>query len=108
MSTDHTHQSQTPLPFAELAAMYQRLEERGLHETVEGSMVKELFRAAGVIESVHSTAAEMQLGAEGFDNTESAGLYRRVQEHLVAAAREMLAASAALKGRLELWADLSP
>ncbi len=67
--------------------MYQRLRERDLHETAGGSMVKDLLDAANLIETVHRTAAEMQLGAEGFDNTEKAGLYSRVQEHLLAAAR---------------------
>lgn len=86
--------------------MYQRLRERGLHETVDGSMVKEMLHAAELIEAAHGTAAEMQLGAEGFDNTDTARLYGRVQEHLLAAAGELAAASAALGQRVESWADL--
>lgn len=100
------HPDQPPSPFAELTAIYQRLRERELHETVDGSMVKELLQAANLIETVYSTAAGMQLGAEGFDNTEAAGLYRRVQEHLLAAARELVAASATLKKEVEFWANL--
>lgn len=69
-------------------------------------MVKELLDAANLIETVHRTAAEMQLGAEGFDNTENAGLYSRVQEHLLAAARELVEASAPLKKDIEFWANL--
>ena len=38
----------------------------------------------------------MQLGAEGFDNTQAARLCRTVQEHLVAAAKELLRVAAIL------------
>lgn len=79
--------------------MYQQLRERQLHETVGARMLKGLLDASKQIEAVHATAAEMQLGAEGFDNTESAGLYSRVQSHLLAAARELVEASALLKTR---------
>jgi hypothetical protein len=105
MATEHTH-ADWPPPFAELAAMYQQLRARELHETVEGSMVEELTHAAELIGRVHATAAEMQLGAEGFDNTHVAGLYGRVQEHLLSAARELVEASAALKAEAECWAGL--
>lgn len=51
------HADQPPSPFAELASIYQRLRERERHETVDGSMVKEMLDAAHLIERVHSTAA---------------------------------------------------
>lgn len=86
--------------------MYAGLQSRKLHESVDGSMVKELLDAASTIEKVRNTAAEMQLGAEGFDNSERARLYRQVQEHLLAAMRELVRASAALQHEIELWASL--
>lgn len=94
---DHMHADQPPSPFAELTSIYQQIRERELHETVDGSMIRELLDASRLIEGAHSTAAEMQLGAEGFDNTEAARLYSRVQEHLLAAARELVEASETLK-----------
>ena len=36
----------SPVPFAEMAAICQQLSDRGLHGTVDGSMVMELARAA--------------------------------------------------------------
>ena len=86
--------------------MYQQLRERQLHETVDARMLKGLLDASKQIEAVHATAAEMQLGAEGFDNTGSAGLYRDVQLHLVAAGRELVEASARLKKDIESWERL--
>ena len=113
MATDHTQTDPPPSPFVELAAMFQQLRDRGLHETVEGSVVEQLTRAAALLEKAHATAAEMQLGAEGFDNTHTAGLYALVQERLLAAVRELVGASAALKAEAELcerwdkhWANL--
>ena len=80
----------------ELDAIYQRLRDRDLHSTVYGSMVEQLVSAAKLIEIVHRTAAEMQLGAEGFDNTENARLYAEVQEHLLAAAQQLVETSRTL------------
>jgi hypothetical protein len=77
----------------ELSALYRELEQRDRHLTVDGSMVKQLLEAAKAIEAMRGTAASMQLGAEGFDNTQAARLYSTVQEHLVAAAKELLRAS---------------
>jgi len=86
--------------------MVQQLRERGLDAGVDGRMVTDLLDASKRIEAVHATAAEMQLGAEGFDNTESARLYSDVQLHLCAAGRELVKASARLKNNIELWANL--
>lgn len=95
-----------PTPFAELAAMVRELRERRLDAGVDSRMLKDLLDASKRIEAVHATAAEMQLGAEGFDNTGSAGLYSDVQLHLLAAGRELAEASARLKKEIEGWANL--
>ncbi len=99
-------ESQSPAPFHELSELYGGLQSRKLHESVDGSMVKQLLDAASMIEKARNTAAEMQLGAEGFDNSQRARLYRQVQEHLLAAMRELIRASAALKHEIELWPNL--
>jgi len=87
--------------FAELSRLCAELEERGLHQRVDGVMVRQLLDAARAIEPVRATAAEMQLGAEGFDNTERARAYSRVQEHLVDAAGNLLAAAVVLRNEAE-------
>ena len=86
--------------------MVQQLQERALDAGVDGRLVRDLLEAAKRIEAVHATAAEMQLGAEGFDNTGSARLYSDVQLHLLAAGRELVKASARLKKEIETWASL--
>ena len=86
--------------------MVQQLQERALDAGVDGRMVKNLLDASKQIEAVHATAAAMQLGAEGFDNTGSAGLYSDVQSHLLAAGRELVKASARLQKEIEVWANL--
>ena len=86
--------------------MVQQLEERGLDAGVDARIVKDLLDAAKRIEAVHAAASEMQLGAEGFDNTGSASLYSDVQSHLLAAGRELVKASARLKKEIEAWASL--
>jgi hypothetical protein len=93
-------------PFAELAAMVQELRERRLDAGADARMVKDLLDASKRLEAVHATAAEMQLGAEGFDNTGSAALYSDVQLHLLAAGRELVKACARLKKEIEVWANL--
>jgi hypothetical protein len=106
LATEPTHSEQFRSPSAKLAAMVQRLEALERHQTVNGSMVKDLRDAAERIEAVHRTAAEMQVGAEGFDNTHTASLYSTVQQHLLAALRELVQASAALKDEEEVWASV--
>ena len=86
--------------------MGQELREGRLDAGVDGRMVKDLLEASKRIEAVHATAAEMQLGAEGFDNTGSAALYSDVQLHLLAAGRELVKASERLKKEIETWASL--
>ena len=57
----------------------------------------ELLKSGEALQRIHEWAAEMQLGAEGFDNTESAGRYSDVQEHLLAAAQDIAKALQALR-----------
>jgi hypothetical protein len=106
VSANDTGVDPRPSPFAELAEMCQRLQKQDLHDTVHGSLVKQLLDAASRIEAVHRTAVEMQLGAEGFDNTHAASLYSGVQQHLLTAARELATAAAALHSEAALWARL--
>lgn len=81
------HAERPPATFAELAAMQGRLLTRGRQCTVHGAKLDELLQITAALRSVHDWAAEMQLGAEGFDNTDSARRYRQVQEQLLAAAQ---------------------
>ena len=85
------------LAFAELARMRALLRGRAQQDTVDGPRVRALLEGAEVLQAVYTWAAEMQLGAEGFDNTSSAQRYGQVQEHLRAAAREILKACAVLE-----------
>jgi hypothetical protein len=77
------------VPFTEMAKMLQLLRQRTRDRTVDGARLEELLRIAASLETVHVWAAEMQLGAEGFDNTTSARAYSEIQEHLVNAAQEI-------------------
>ena len=88
-------------PFAEFAALCAQIERRGRLDSVDGKMLGKLLDAARTIESVHGVAAEMQLGAEGFDNTERARHYASVQQHLLVAANELLKAGAVLKSEAD-------
>lgn len=89
-----------PMP-AELGRLYAELEQRGLHQRVDGVMVRQLLDGARAIEEVRATAAGMQLGAEGFDNTERARAYSSVQQHVIDAARNLLAAAMVLRREAE-------
>jgi hypothetical protein len=60
LSADNLHEEQRS-PFAELAVIYQRLQDLGMAQTVDGSMVKDLLDAANRREALYHTAAEMQL-----------------------------------------------
>ena len=88
-------------PFAELRRLYGELAQRKWEKGVDGTMVRKLRDVAGEIEAVHATAAEMQLGAEGFDNTGHARAYASVQEHLDAAAKRLVAAALILSKQAE-------
>lgn len=81
-------------PFAEIASLTGHLMQQQTH--ISPIAVK-LRESAEALQSVHQWAAEMQLGAEGFDNSESAQRYSDVQEHLLAAAQDIAKALQALR-----------
>jgi hypothetical protein len=86
-------------PFDELAEMRQTIglvtENRG----PDGERLAELGKVGAALETVYYWAVEMQLGAEGFDNTASARAYSDIQEHLGNAAREIAQACVVLQSR---------
>ena len=98
-----SHESAAPLnapaTFAELGEWRARIRECGLHRTVDGAKADELLEITEALQRVHDWAAEMQLGAEGFDNTVPAALYSDVQRHLRAAAQDLARACATLLDR---------
>ena len=56
-----------------------------------------LFRSKlQALRAAHATAAEMQMGAEGFDNTESAARYATEKTRLLTEAQSVLAKAKAL------------
>lgn len=61
--------------------------------------VAKLRAAASTLAGVQSWAAEMQLGAEGFDNTGHARTYRDVQDSLAEAGRHLARACEVLLAR---------
>lgn len=68
-------------------------------DAVHGPRIAALLQSAAELERVSQWAAEMQLGAEGFDNMDSARLYAHVQERLLVAAGEIAQACEALSKR---------
>ncbi len=81
--------------WAELAAMRADSPRDAIH----GPRIAALLESAAELERVSDWAAEMQLGAEGFDNTDSARLYAHVQERLLIAAGEIARACETLAKR---------
>jgi hypothetical protein len=86
-------------PFAELESIGARLRATVRHKPTEREQLDRLLAIAQGLEQAHAHAAEMQRGAEGFDNTATAGLYAAVQARLLAAALELLQACRALAER---------
>jgi hypothetical protein len=84
-------------PWAGLEELRRVLEQRGGGRTPDGAQLEELLRAAAALEAVHAWAAEMQLGAEGFDNTTAARAYGELQERLTRAAHELAQAGRILQ-----------
>ena len=62
----------------------------------------DLLAMAERLAHAHAYAAEMELGASGFDNMESVRHYSDLQRHLLAAAREILLVCGAMVQR-ERW-----
>jgi hypothetical protein len=73
-------------PFAQIEAMRGRQCGAWRHFSDQPRLLA-LFGAADTLREVHRFAAEMQLGAEGFDNTESARHYRYLGGRMMIAAR---------------------
>ena len=83
-------------PFAVLDAIGARL--RSAATNAEGrAMVEEALARLATIEAEHAQAAEMQRGAEGFDNTDAARQHAVTQARLLAEAQRILASA---RGRL--------
>ena len=99
----NAHRSDTPhRGLAELLLRIRSAPNRSVH----AAAVERILAATPELARDQAWAAEMQLGAEGFDNTGSARLYSDVQLHLLAAGRELVKASARLKKEIETWASL--
>ena len=75
-------------PHRELAELKARIREVA-NPGVHAAAVDRLLAAAAGFAREQSWAAEMQLGAEGFDNTTSARAYHDVQACLVEAGRKL-------------------
>ena len=79
-------------PFSRLAGVQRRIHERGQHRCYDGVKIDELADAGRRLEAVAHSAAEMELGADGFDNTDMSRRYRLVQAQLHNAAQALVAA----------------
>ena len=82
-------------PFAELDAIGARLRSAAT-TAADRAMVDDALAKLATIHAAHTSAAEMQRGAEGYDNTESAARYADTQARLLAEAREILRTARAL------------
>ncbi len=83
-------QSQAPaLPFAEVSEALRLIQQRTPYGAVFAAELESLIGVVNSLETAYAWAAEMQLGAEGFDNTASARAYSEIQVHLVNAARDI-------------------
>lgn len=76
--------------------MRRRLRERARKGLIAKSLIEDLLQYADALETAHSSAAAMQLGAEGFDNTDSARHYSDLREGLLATAQDIVRACKAL------------
>lgn len=88
-------------PFTRMSELEIELGARSRKETVDGTRLQEVLTVATSLERLHDWATEMELGAQGFDNLDSAGAYAEVKRHLMAAATELEAACGILR-RLDL------
>lgn len=79
-------------PFAELMALGSRL-RADANSAAARERIDALLRLLTDIAAEHAHAADMQRGAEGYDNSESAARYSAQQEQLLRAADALLAAA---------------
>lgn len=75
-----------PDAFARMAETRRRLSPQ---HGVDGEKLSRVLDSAASLQTIHDWAAEMQLGAEGFDNLASARAYSQIQEHLHEAAEAL-------------------
>ena len=75
-------------PHRVLADLLLRLQQAGAR-SVHATAVERMLACAPELDREQAWAAEMQLGAEGFDNTMSARAYNDVQECLRQAGRQL-------------------
>ena len=79
----------SPGPFDEIEAMRTELRSRTRDLTGGDTLLNHLFDVTEALKRAHDYAAEMQLGAEGFDNTQTAGYFNGVRQRFLAAATEI-------------------
>ena len=77
-------------PFAELTAIRKRL-RLASNTSGERAVIDACLAKLQALRAAHATAAEMQMGAEGFDNTESAARYATEKTRLLTEAQSVLA-----------------
>lgn len=85
-------------PHQLLAELLLRLQQAG-QRSVHATAVERMLAAAPQLDREQAWAAQMQLGAEGFDNTMSARVYSDVQECLRQAGRQLARACEVLLAR---------
>ena len=78
--------------FERLNELQRLLRERGQHQAGDGAQLDALVEASHAIASVSSWAAALELGHDGFDNTEQSRHYHLVQTHLRAAGDDLVEA----------------
>lgn len=80
-------------PFAEMDAIATRLRARGAERRPDKlHVLEELLARLPEIRRAHAEAAELELAASGYDNTDSMARYATEQERRLAEARQVLAA----------------
>ena len=89
MQLIYSNQAEREDPFAAIAAMKRSGQYGLLRFEGDLSALDNLFAAAADLQKTHDYAAEMQLGAKGFDNSESAAYYNAVREGAIRTAREL-------------------
>lgn len=76
-------------PFAAIAAMRHGGGDMERRFRLDDTALDDLFSAATALQKAHDYAAEMQLGAEGFDNMDTARHYDYVRQCALATASEL-------------------
>ncbi len=101
-------QATPPTPFEEITAMRRLLRERARAGIVAQTLVDDLLQYATALEVAYKRAVEMQLGAECYDNTESAGRWNDLREHHHTAARNIVRAVESLVAKPAKTSGIPP